>query len=221
MKTIIYYTSNLKDQNFERKVIDCILEAKGDLPLISVSQKPMDFGENICVGDVGYSYLNAFRQILIGCEKATTSYVVMAESDCLYPVTGYFNFIPTDTEMVYSYDNVWILWKDMEKYRRWKRKDMYHKKDMTHASLIYGRKELIKILEDALKGLPEWDVNINKFPFYPEKLKFEAFHGDAIVCIKTDAAKNAGTKLDESIPAQKSIWYWGNGKELKERIFKK
>ena len=218
--TIIYYTANVEKESFEQKVRDRILEVKGDLPLISVSQKPLDFGENICVGEVGYSYLNAFRQLLIGCKAAKTKFVIMAEADCMYPITGYFNFIPTDTNVTYTYDNVWILWDDIDKYAGWKNKDKYHKKDMTHASLIYGREFLIDLLEKAFKGLPEWDANINTIPFYPEKLKLESFRGDPIVCCKTAAAKNTGTKLVDGIEPQDEIWYWGRGRKLKERLFK-
>jgi hypothetical protein len=68
-----------------------LLKAIGDLPLLSVSQKPMNFGKNICVGDIGRSHLNIYRQILIGCKEATTKYVAMAEDDILYS-EPHFNF---------------------------------------------------------------------------------------------------------------------------------
>ena len=71
--TIIYYTSNTENENFENKIRENILKVKGDLPLISVSQKPIDFGHNICVGELGKSYENAFYQAKIGCEIATNS----------------------------------------------------------------------------------------------------------------------------------------------------
>lgn len=65
-KSIVYYTSNHEKPEFEQKIIDDLLSKRGDLPIISVTQKPMDLGTNICVGDVGLSYLNARRQMLIG-----------------------------------------------------------------------------------------------------------------------------------------------------------
>ena len=46
---IIYYTSSREDPKFEKMVQDNILSVT-DLPIISVSQKPIDFGKNICVG---------------------------------------------------------------------------------------------------------------------------------------------------------------------------
>ena len=48
--TVLYYTSNREGENFEIKVREIILENKGDLPLISVSQKPIDFGKNRAKG---------------------------------------------------------------------------------------------------------------------------------------------------------------------------
>ena len=83
MKTILYYTSNRENEEFEEKIRQNILENCGDLPIISISQKPIDFGKNICVGDVGHSYLNEWRQILIGAKKARTKHVILCEADFL------------------------------------------------------------------------------------------------------------------------------------------
>jgi len=82
--TAIFYTSNHMEGHFIDKVKEQLLRALGDYPLVSVSQKPMHFGENICVGDIGRSHLNIYRQILIGCKAATTKYVAMTEDDILY-----------------------------------------------------------------------------------------------------------------------------------------
>jgi len=49
--TIVYYTANYINKWFADQTKKTLLEAISGLPLISVSQKPMDFGENICVGD--------------------------------------------------------------------------------------------------------------------------------------------------------------------------
>ena len=141
--TIIYYTSQSEQPEFEQKVIDQINLVKGDLPVISVSQNPMDFGENICVGDVGRTYLNAFRQLLIGCEKAKTKFIFTAESDCLYP-PGYFDFRPLDENKIYSHVNTWVLWKTGN--------DKYYHKEQTHAGMVYGREFLIKFFTECFKG---------------------------------------------------------------------
>lgn len=110
--TVIYYTSNREKENFENKIKGRLLGSIGDTPLVSVSQKPIDFGENICVGDVGTSDHNIYRQLQMGCMRATTKYVCTAEADCLYPPSGYFDFSPPDENAAYHYTNVWILYRD-------------------------------------------------------------------------------------------------------------
>lgn len=67
--TVLYYTSNREGENFEGRVREIILKNKGNLPLISVSQKPIDFGKNIVVGDHGASGFNMFRQPIYGLSR--------------------------------------------------------------------------------------------------------------------------------------------------------
>jgi hypothetical protein len=50
--TILYYTSNHEDEIFESNIIKLLKKMCGDLPIISISQKPIELGENICVGNV-------------------------------------------------------------------------------------------------------------------------------------------------------------------------
>jgi len=144
-KTIIYYTSNRENPEFEAKIRTNILKQKGDLPIVSVSQKPIDFGENICVGDVGHSYLNEWRQMLLGAKAAKTPYVLLAEADFLYP-REYFEFEPKGAD-VYRYDNVWILFV-------WSH--YYFRKAYSEGAQVCKREYLIKILEDHLEGQPQW-----------------------------------------------------------------
>lgn len=92
--SVIYYTSNYletKNPYFVKNTRRQLLKAIGENELISVSQKPMNFGKNVCVGDIGRSHLNIYRQILAGCKAATTDYVAMAEDDILYSPT-HFDF---------------------------------------------------------------------------------------------------------------------------------
>jgi len=91
--TIVYYTDNFIDEKLFRFCQKNILEAADGKPIISVSQKPIDFGENICVGDIGRSHLSLYKQILAGVEKVKTKYVALAEHDCLY-TKEHFNWLP-------------------------------------------------------------------------------------------------------------------------------
>lgn len=88
--TVVYYTSNYletKKPKFVEKTREQLLKAIDNLPMVIVSQKPTIFGHhstNVCVGDIGRSHLNIYRQILEGARAATTDYVAMAEDDILY-----------------------------------------------------------------------------------------------------------------------------------------
>jgi len=212
-KTIIYYTGNSENENFEKKIRDNILKVKGDLPLISVSQKPIDFGENICVGDVGKTYLNAFRQVLIGCKAAKTPFVVMAESDCLYPLKGYFDFEPKDLNTIYSYENVWIMWNRENRER-------FYPHGPTHGSVIYGRAFLINLLEESLRDKPIWSRIKVGFDLYKPEHKWEYFTGeDPIINIKTRDGVSFGTTLLKGIKPKHSFPYWGTVADLKKEMF--
>jgi len=214
-KTIIYYTGNNEDEKFENKIKKNILKVKGDLPIISVSQKPIDFGENICVGDVGQTYLNAFRQVLIGCEAATTPFVVMAESDCLYPAKGYFDFQPSDQNIIYSYSNVWIMWNRENRER-------FYAHGTTHGSVIYGREFIINVLREALKNKPMWSRMKVGFDLYKPEYKWEFFAGkDPIINIKTRNGISFGTTLKKGIRPQERFDCCGSVTDLKKELFDK
>jgi hypothetical protein len=53
-RTILYLTDNAgMEEAMLEKFRKLILRASGDIPIVSVSQKPVDFGHNICVECVG------------------------------------------------------------------------------------------------------------------------------------------------------------------------
>lgn len=104
--TLLYYTANTIEETLGNNVRQHLLSIKGDLPLISVSQKPLDFGMNVEVGLIGKSYYNCYKQILIGAKLVNTPYVVCCEDDTLYSVE-HFSHRPNN-ERVFSYNkNMW------------------------------------------------------------------------------------------------------------------
>lgn len=161
--TIIYYTSNWLDTRnpfFLAKTRKQLRKAAGELPIICVSQKPTDFGENICVGDIGRTHLNLYRQILIGCKAAKTKYVAMAEDDILYSHQHFHD--PEGIEIarrdVFSYD--------MNKVSlfTWSKPPMFsfRTKRMVVNSLISKRDYLIDALEERFAKFPDE----SKVPLY-------------------------------------------------------
>lgn len=214
-KTVLYYSSNKEDPNFEQKIISDLLSKIGNLPLISVTQKPMDVGQNICVGDVGLSYLNEWRQMLIGAKAATTPYLIMAESDFLYS-PEYFSFEPENENAIYRYNNVWMVFK--EKFYSFRRKH-----DSEGAQIV-SRNLLIKILEDYLSGLPEWyQGNIHNIPIYKAKrplyrrVPISYIKGNfACLSFKTGDGVRPRTSLEKGKQNIKArLPYWGRISDVK------
>jgi len=206
--TVLYYTSNREDTEFEQKVRDDLLSKIEDLPLISISQKPMDFGKNICVGDVGTSGFNMCRQVQIGCEAATTPFIISAEADCLYS-PDYFDFRPPKMDACYRNTNIYIL-----KYQR----EYFKKKSSSTFSQIIGREYYLKRLAELFKGAPQWSTEEKNFPRERGKKffnKFEYFETeDPCISFKTGKGmRQHTTTFDEKFY---ELSYWGTCEEFRK-----
>lgn len=219
-KTILYYTSNRENPEFEKKIIDNLLSKSGDIPIISVSQKPMNLGQNICVGEVGQSYINALKQIVIGAKEATTEYLIMAESDFLY-TPEYFQFESTG-ENIYRYDNIWIMWLNDEKRREKYRN--FHRKAYSVGAQIVKREFLIDLLEKYLEDFPTWydrsyrKIKLFRSPYHNVPYTFFQEENPCI-SIKT---KNGNTFITRTKRGaeniSKNLPYWGNVKDLRSKF---
>jgi hypothetical protein len=155
--TIIYYTSNyITDffmENVKKNLINCI----GDTPLISVSQKQMNFGKNICVGDIGRSHLNIYRQMLIGAKEAKTPYIALAEDDIFYS-KDHFTHRPSSMK-VFAYDyNRWGLYT-------WDKPPFYSFIDnLVVNQLISSRDYFVEAIEERFNKFPdESKIDLNKW----------------------------------------------------------
>lgn len=150
--TIIFYTSNyLQTENlvFWNNVLDNLKKAAGDHPIISVSQKPMDLGENICLGDIGRSHRNIYHQILEGCKAAKTAYVAMAEDDILYSYEHFHTYVPKHNVFAYDMQKLSLF--------TWTKPPMYsfRTKRMVVNHLIAKRDMLIEAMEERFARIPE------------------------------------------------------------------
>ena len=150
--TVIYYTCNKEKPEFEAKIRRTLWHTIKSMriPLISVSHKPIDFGENICVGDVGISGHNAFRQLQIGAMAAKTKFVCPAEADFLYP-REYFEFRPDTEDHFYVALPIYVLFAQKGKARAFRMKPKG-----SEAAMIVGREFLIDRIEQTLKDLGKW-----------------------------------------------------------------
>jgi hypothetical protein len=202
-------TSNRENPEFEEKIRIDLLNKSNGLPIVSVSQKPINFGKNICVGDVGASGYNYCRQVLIACENATTDLVIHAEADCIYS-PDYFTFNPERLDIPYRNTNIWV-----QKYKQ----DFACKKDSSVFSQIVGREFSIKRLRYLFEGLPMWSTEYKNFPKEIHKKIFDelAYFKTEFPCIsfKTGEGMRKHSNTNE-IPVY-DLPYWGNIKELRRK----
>lgn len=213
--TIIYYTSNREDPAFEERIIANLLKVCGNLPIISVSQYPIKLGKNICVGDVGTSGFNMFRQVEIACKEAKTPFVISAEADCLYP-PDYFEFRPKEYNKCYRNSNLYVM-PDQRDY-------FFHKAEgATHAQIV-GREYYLETLAKLFKDAPQWCTNEKNFPkerFRKEDVFDKIYHWHSknpVFQIKTHRGMRYYTRSDRTpIP---ELPYWGHGSKIRAYYIK-
>ena len=111
MITILYLTHNKLDPEVANLCREKLLLAADGKRIISISQEPLEFGDNVCVGNIGVSWRSLYVQLLAGLSEVKTEHVAIAEHDCLY-TKEHFNFIPTDPNLFYYNRNCWLVqWK--------------------------------------------------------------------------------------------------------------
>lgn len=127
---------------YSRKVL---LEAIGDLPLISVSRKPLDFGLNL-LDEEPKSLSNIYFQMLRACKEVKTKYIAIAEDDTLYP-KEHFDWRPEDNEFYYDQNRFALFtWGT----------PMYHWRNRkSNCSLIAPTALLIEALEERFAKWPD------------------------------------------------------------------
>lgn len=230
--TVIYYTSNYLDTHnpyFLENTKRYLLRAIDDLPLISVSQKPIAFGTNICVGEIGRSHLNLYRQILIGCKAAKTKYVAMAEDDILYSHEHFHYHLPQGE--VFSYNMAkWSLftWTDPPLFS-------FRNNRKVVNSLIAPRDMLVEALEERFnkfKNVPDENVPLHYWgdpgryeeklgvtprateEFYTTETNIVFSHPDAYGYLTRGERKRLGDIRAYDIP------YWGKASDIL-KLYKK
>ena len=84
-RVIVYYTDSKLDPALAGPVRSQIKKACGPIPIVSVSQEPLKFGKNICVGEKPRLYQSMYEQVLVGLEAAPVgSIVYLCEHDVFY-----------------------------------------------------------------------------------------------------------------------------------------
>ena len=214
--TILYYTSNREGEEFEKRVRENILKVSGGLPIVAVSQRPINFGKNIYLGDVGASGFNMFRQVQIGLKEVETDFVISAEADCFYP-PEYFTFVPKEENVPYRNTNTWVM--PQERAWFWQKRA-----SATHAQIV-GTKFYLKRLNRLFKGAPEWSVKERNFPkerhkwsdvFKDKEMKFW-FCPNPVVQVKTHRSMRHYTTSDRIDIHE--LPYWGKGVDFRKKYY--
>lgn len=213
--TVLYYSSSREDPEFENKIVKTLLLECGDLPIVSVTQKPLNLGKNICVGDVGLSYFNEWRQMTIGLKEVRTPFIICAEADFLYP-KEYFTFVPP-REGRYFYNNTWVVYKDASTAGSYRQKDGF-----SDGAQICSTKFMVKEHKKYFAGKPQWldDKDWRGYPPFGE-LPWHYFGGKiACVTFKTESGvqKYASVRNEPGTRALK-LPYWGHVADLRTKYF--
>jgi hypothetical protein len=215
--TVLYYSSNSEDSNFEKHIMGNILRQKGDLPLISVTQKPFpDFGDNICVGPQLNCYGNEFRQIQIGLQKIKTKYVIVAEADVLYP-PEYFQFQPVD-EDYYRYANVWTNY-----VRDGDRRNKAYFKLYSDGAQIVKTTYWLDLINQGLGVDHQWFTLESPCPRIYRMVTNPAntwTSDNPVITFKTVHGVARYTTIRKDVLPQVVFPYWGDINKLKRKIFK-
>jgi hypothetical protein len=183
------------------------------VPIISVSQKPIDFGDNVCVGEVGFSAQNLFRQMQIGIAAAKTRYICPAESDILYP-PEYFTFRPPRDDTYYLASPLYVLFA-----QRGHGKTYCLKPRGSESSMMVARDLVLRRLDVILKDLPQWgnqDADGEKLHFMLERrfARKDIFTlPAAVVTFKTDENLHRKTPHDVNSKVRE-LPHWGSAVEM-------
>lgn len=160
-KTILYLTDHSLDPWLADRCRELLVKSSCGLPIVSVSQKPIDFGDNICVGEIGRSGLSMDKQTLAGLLRIQTKWVAFAEHDCIYSPEHFF-WVPSDEENFWYNDNVWLVQYRNPLHPDWDGMFSYVKGRRVQSQLVCATDLLLEATKEkiGILGSPAW-VNRN------------------------------------------------------------
>jgi hypothetical protein len=154
--SIIFLTDNSLDECIATVCQRVLVREAGDIPIVSVSQKPMTLGNNICMGELGRSWLSLYKQLRAGLDAVETENVVIAEHDCLY-THSHLRWQPPRDDTFYYNSNHWLVeWSDRHEGMRGMYS--YWPKRMAQSQLVcpvelfkQSNQEILELLDMGLK----------------------------------------------------------------------
>lgn len=143
--TIILLTANRVPEGWAKFHKEKLIEAANGSPIITLSQKPMDWGTNI-LQNAEYGISNIYYQLLKGAKAAETDFIAVAEDDILYP-KEHFEFRPPEDTFAYNMNRFNVF--------TWGRPTYFWKDRMGNSTLVAPRKLTIEALEERFAKYPD------------------------------------------------------------------
>lgn len=215
--TVIMMTFNRVPKAWAAYHQQVISEAIGDTPIITISNKPLDWGTNLIQKEYGLP--NLYRQMLRGSKLAKTEYIAVIDDDTLYP-REHFEFRPSEPGFYYNF-NRWHLFT-------WGEPFYFHKPRPGNGCFIGTRKLVIKAMETRMKADPDLkgycvkelgsSLRMRKYDklesksFYTKQPIVSIYHEESIDEACRQHRKRAWPVRAYDIPL------WGKAKELRKRF---
>lgn len=139
--TILYLTDSVLDPFVAERCRRELIKASGGIEIVSVSQEPLDFGRNVCVGWIGRSAVSMDTQMQVGLEEVKTPFVSIAEHDCLY-TPEHFNFFPPDETGFWYNDHCYLVQLRNVNHPQYDGMYSYFKKRRVQSQLTCGTESL-------------------------------------------------------------------------------
>lgn len=217
--TLLYYTANRIHDFFAENIRNHLLGF--GLPIVSISQKAIDFGCNICVGDIGISVYNIYRQILIGARMVETDFIICCEDDCLYN-EEHFSIRPKENAFYYN-THKWTV----------------HPTVFTHlirsgmCMCIVSRDLLIETLEVRFKkypiaseclrpGIQKYFGEPGRFEHRLKLPKVQIRRIETVTPTLTFSHKHSmggRRKIVKKYPIEKRLPFWGKAKDIWKQYY--
>jgi hypothetical protein len=182
-KGILYYSDSQLPDNIASTCIDSI--AKSNLPVVSVTKKPLSFGQNI-VSITPKGYLSLFEDILMGLEASTSEVIFFAEADILYH-PDHFEFIPERKDTIYYNGNYWVIRIEDDFAVHYDMGPLSGLCAFRETLLTHYRERVARVKRDGFDyrmGFEpmshrriKWDNMFRMERFYPEFPNLDLYHG--------------------------------------------
>lgn len=162
--TVLYYTANRINDLFAEETRKQLLEQLARHawtsiphlfpPIVSVSQRPIPFGHNICIGKVGASIYQCYQQVLTAAHAARTRFVACCEDDTLY-TSDQFAFRPPRDDTFYYNQHRWVLSRRLSGNGRRREAFFYYRRRTQMAMLVCARDLLVDTLMERFTKWPQ------------------------------------------------------------------